>query len=114
MMPGWHCSLVDFTCVLSIAVSGTDYKTGISGKSVPCTQRTLIPLCLANLHPQTRVTVRSENICGGQRSENICEWTGLKVLVPFLAPYGRELETGLRNDLYGHEGGNLGYRQGWS
>lgn len=79
MMPGWHCSLVDFTCVLSIAVSGTDYKTGISGKSVPCTQRTLIPLCLANLHPQTKVTVRSENIC---------EWTGLKVLVPFLAPYG--------------------------
>ena len=67
MMPGWHCSLVDFTCVLSIAVSGTDYKTGISGKSVPCTQRTLIPLCLANLHPQTRVTVRSENICEGQR-----------------------------------------------
>ena len=26
----------------------------------------------------------------------------------------RELETELRNDLYGHEGGNPGYRQGWS
>jgi len=82
MMPGWHCSLVDFTCVLSIAVSGTDYKTGISGKSVPYTQRTLIPLCLANLHPQTKVTVRPENIC---------EWTGLKVLVPFPAPYGMNI-----------------------
>jgi len=70
MMPGWHCSLADFTCVLSIAISGTDYKTGISGKSVPCIQRTLIPLCLANLHPQTKVTVRSENICGGQLVTN--------------------------------------------
>ena len=26
----------------------------------------------------------------------------------------RELETELRNDLYGHEGGNSGDRQGWS
>jgi len=26
----------------------------------------------------------------------------------------RELETELRNDLYGHEGGNPGYRQGRS